>query len=253
MAVVVGIVSGKGGVGKSTLCTCLALSLAGAGKKVLCIDGDAGLKNLDLLMGLESRTVFDVADVLAERCALHKALVAHPIYPTLQLLSAAHDYSEHIDPRALRALCDSVGDRFDFILIDAPAGLGDGFQAAVYAADRALVVATPDLTSICDAERTASLILTKRNMPVHLVINRVRPALMRKGDASGVDEMMDKIGLPLIGLIPEDEQVIVCSNRQGLRLGEKTQSATAFRNIAERLTGKETALAPFWHKYAKKN
>ena len=249
MGEIVGIVSGKGGVGKTTLCASLAFSLAAAGKKVLCIDGDKGLKNLDLLLGMESQTVFDLSDVLYERVSLKKALAAHPEYPALQLLSAAHDYSEKIEPVALRALCERVREQYDFILIDAPAGIGEGFEGATHAADRALVVATPDITSIHDAQRTAALIFEKRKMPVHLIINRVRPQLMNRGEMSNVDEMMDSIGLPLMGLIPEDEQVIVCSNRHDIVVRSRAVSAAAFQNIAARLSGKQVPLASFWRKY----
>ncbi len=252
MGEIVSIVSGKGGVGKTTLCTCLAFSLVFSGKKVLCIDGDKGLKNLDLLLGMESMTVFDLSDVLEERVTLKKALVAHTSCPNLQLLSAAHDYNEVIDPEKLRALCERVRPQYDFILIDAPAGIGEGFSCAVYASDRSIVVATPDITSVHDAERTAGLIFEKRNMPVHLVINRIRPVLMEKGEMNNIDEIMDRIGVPLLGMIPEDEQVIIGANRFDRLLKSKTVSAEPFRNVAARLCGAQKPLARLWKRYAKR-
>ena len=155
MGEIVGIISGKGGVGKTTLCARLAAALCASGKKVLCIDGDTGMKNLDLVLGAESRTVFDLDDVLSGRTPFDKAVVRHPDIAGLYLLSAAHDYRAKIGKEELRALCDEQKQHFDFVMIDAPAGLGDGFAAVVYAAERLIVVATPDVTSIRDAGRAA--------------------------------------------------------------------------------------------------
>lgn len=242
MGEIISIVSGKGGVGKTTLCANLAFSMALDGKKVVCIDLDIGLKNLDLLLGAEARTIFDLSDVLEDRCPLDKAMVKHDEYLNLCMISAAHDYHTKVDKIRFRALCVTLCKSYDYVLIDAPAGLGEGFECAVYVADRTLVVATPDITSIRDAGRTASLIASQYNIPIRLVINRMRPSLVKKGYMENVDDMMDEIGLPLIGIIPEDEQVIVCTNRRKVLPLEKTISAGAFRNIADRLSGKEVPL-----------
>ncbi len=252
MGEIVGIVSGKGGVGKTTLCARLSLALCADGQKVLCIDGDTGMKNLDLVLGMESRTVFDLDDVLSGRTPFEKAVCRHPDAPGLFLLSAAHDYRARIGKEALRALCDEQKEHFDFILIDAPAGLGDGFAAVAYAAERLIVVATPDVTSIRDAGRTATVAREGSGKRAELVLNRVRPLLMEKGAAANVDEIMDRIGLPLLGLIPEDDEIVIRAGGTGA--GRKvSDSDIPFRNTAARLRGKSVKLAGVWKKYLLKN
>ena len=251
MGQIVGIVSGKGGVGKTTLCARLAEALCADGKKVLCIDLDTGMKNLDLLLGMESRTVFDLGDVLDGYVPFEKAAVQHPDAAGLSLLSAAHDYRTKIEKEALRALCDEKKECFDFILLDAPAGLGDGFAAVVYAAERLIVTATPDLTSVRDAGRTADVVRQSGKKQIALVLNRVRPLLMEKGVSDNVDEIMDSVGLPLLGLIPEDEQIVI---RAGGRNARKIASPAdaAFRNTAARLSGRNMPAAQVWRRHLRK-
>lgn len=250
MGEIIAIVSGKGGVGKTTLCANLALALAMGDKKVVCIDCDTGLNNLDLTLGLEEKTIFDLSDVLEQRCPLRKALVSHAQLSALSLIPAAADFRAKIDCKALRSLCKELAAGSDFVLLDCPAGLGEGFAAAIYAADRAVVVATPDITAIRDAGRAASLIASEQKIPVQLVINRMRPSFVKKGYFDNVDNIMDEIGLPLLGILPEDEKVTVCCNRRQVLFDDKKAiSADAFRRIAQRLCGKQVALSPLWRRW----
>ncbi|MBR5783303.1 MAG: septum site-determining protein MinD [Clostridia bacterium] len=249
MGEIVAIVSGKGGVGKTTLCAFLATALALQDKKVVCIDCDTGLNNLDIALGLEEKTIFDLSDVLSERTPLHKALVTHNRYRNLSMIPAAADFRAHIEEKKLRELCKKLAQSCDYVLLDCPAGLGEGFASAVYAADRALVVATPDITAIRDAGRAAALIVGMHPIPVQLIINRMRPAFVKKGYFENVDNIMDEIGLPLLGIIPEDEKVMVCANtRRSIFEEKKASAADALVRIAWRLCGKQMPLSPLWRK-----
>lgn len=249
MGEIICIVSGKGGVGKTTLCAYLALSLAMKDRKVVCIDCDKGLNNLDITLGLEEKTIFDLSDVLSERCPLHKALVSHSVYRNLSMIPAPLDFRARIDERKLRALCKELATSYDFVILDCPAGLGDGFGSAIYSSDRALVVATPDITSIRDAARAASVIAESEKIPVQLIINRMRPTFVKKGYFENVDNIMDEIGLPLIGIVPEDEKIMVCAGcRRMLFKEKKSVSADALRRISRRLCGENVALSPIWRR-----
>lgn len=244
---IVCIVSGKGGVGKTTLCANLALALAMGDKRVVCIDCDTGLNNLDITLGMEEKTIFDLSDVLDQRCPLHKALVSHSRWRGLSLIPAAADFRARIDGKALRRLCEELAQTADFVLLDCPAGLGDSFAAAIYAADRAIVVSTPDITAIRDAGRAASLIAGTYKIPIHLVINRMRPSYVKKGYFDNVDSIMDEIGLPLLGILPEDDKVTVCCNRRKNLLEEKKcLMVDPLHRVADRLCGKQVPLSSLW-------
>ena len=249
MGEIICIVSGKGGVGKTTLSAYLALSLATKDKKVVCIDCDKGLNNLDITLGMEEKTIFDLSDVLSERCPLHKALVTHSTVRGLSLIPAPLDFRAQIGEKELRKLCKELAASFDFVILDCPAGLGEGFGSAIHAADRALVVATPDVTSIRDASRAASVIAEQERIPVHLIINRMRPAFVKKGYFANVDNIMDEIGLPLLGIVPEDEKIMVCSGcRRSLLEEKKAISTDPLQRIAARLSGKNVPLSPIWRR-----
>ena len=248
MGTVISIVSGKGGVGKTTLCANLAFALAMAGHSVIALDGDMGLRNLDILLGLESKASFDLLDILEERCPVAKAIVVHDSLPNLHMISGSEDYNATVDKRAMRRLCRWLADHYEYVLIDAPAGVGEGFRNAVFCAQRCIVVSTPDLTSVRDAGRTAAIISKLCAIPTELVINKVRKQMMKKGYMRNVDQVMDSVSLPLLGLVPHDEEVVISSNRGLILPMEKSHTASAFKNIASRLNGEEIPLAGFWRK-----
>lgn len=248
MGTVISIVSGKGGVGKTTLCANLAFALALEGRTVIAIDGDMGLRNLDILLGLESKASYDLMDILEGRCPVNKGITAHDSLPNLHFIPASEDYTARMDPYAFRRLCRYLGDHYEYVLIDAPAGVGEGFRSAVFCAQRCLIVSTPDLTSVRDASRTATIVTGMRAIRVELVINKVRKQMIKKGYLQNVDEVMDSVSLPLLGLIPHDEAVVICSNRGEILPGTRSATAVSFMNIAGRLQGRDIPLAPFWRK-----
>ena len=248
MGTVVSIVSGKGGVGKTTLCANLAFALAQSGRTVIALDGDMGLRNLDILLGMENKSAYDLLDILEERCVIGNAISVHDTFPNLHFISGSEDYTAKIDRNALRKLCCYLADHYDFVLIDAPAGVGEGFRDAVYCANRCIVVSTPDLTAVRDAGRCAAIILSERKMRVELCINKVRKQMIKKGYLQNVDQVMDQVALPLCGLVPHDEQVVICSNGGKAVAGSKSPTGQAFANIAGRLQGEDIPLAPFWRK-----
>ena len=242
MSTAIVITSGKGGTGKTSLTAGLGSCLAALGKQVLCIDMDVGLRNLDLSLGLSDRALMDFTDVLAGRCSLERAAVEHPVIQGLYLLTApVRPPAEGLDQAGMRALLEEARGRFDYILADSPAGLGEGFQLACCGADRAIVVSTTDPAALRDAQRTVSLLWG--SIPrIHLVVNRVQPKLLRQLHAT-IDDAMDAAGLPLLGIVPEDPQVMLCANReQPLILHASRGAATAYLNIAKRLLGQRAPL-----------
>lgn len=235
MGTVITITSGKGGTGKTSITSGVAASLALAGRRVLCIDMDIGLRNLDISLGLNDRALMDLSDVVLERCPLTRAAVEHPDLPGLALLSAPMTMPECLTPESVRAILREAGDSWDYVLVDSPAGLGAGFQLAACGADRALVIATNDATSLRDAQRTAEELDHLKT--VHLVMNRIQTKLLRKLHTT-IDDAMNAAGLPLIGVVPEDPQVMLCANL-GLPLTTRGRrgAALACWNIAQRLEG----------------
>ena len=220
MGIVIAVTSGKGGTGKTSVTGGVASCLARLGKRVLCIDMDIGLRNLDISLG---------------RCPLARAAVTHPDLPNLSLLTAPMSLSPDVTAARIRALLRTARDRYDYIMIDSPAGLGPGFQLAVCGADRALVVATNDASSLRDAQRTVEELYRIRQ--VHLVMNRIQPRLLRQLRTT-IDDAMDAAGLPLIGVIPEDRRVILAANLgRPLILEGRQGAANACLNIAKRLEG----------------
>lgn len=235
MGTVITITSGKGGTGKTSITGGVAASLALMGRNVLCVDMDVGLRNLDISLGLSDRALMDFSDVALGRCPLARAAVGHPDLKGLSLLSAPMTMSDGLTPEAVRAMLQEARESWDYILVDAPAGLGSGFQLAVCGADRALVIATNDASSLRDAQRTAAE-LDHLNT-IHLVMNRVQTRLMRKLRTT-IDDAMNAAGLPLIGVVPEDPQVMLCANLgRPLTTRGRRGAALACWNIAQRLEG----------------
>ena len=222
MGTVITVTSGKGGTGKTTVTGGVASCLARLGKTVLCIDMDIGLRNLDISLGLSDRP-------------LARAAVSHPDLPNLSLLTAPMRLPPHVTAGSIRALLRTARDRYDYIFIDCPAGLGPGFQLATCGADRALVVATNDASSLRDAQRAVEELYHLRQ--VHLVMNRIQPKLLRELRTT-IDDAMDAAGLPLIGVIPEDRRVILAANMgRPLILEGRRGAANACLNIAKRIEG----------------
>lgn len=235
MGTVITVTSGKGGTGKTTVTGGVASCLARLGKTVLCIDMDIGLRNLDISLGLSDRALMDFADVALGNCPLARAAVSHPDLPNLSLLTAPMRLPPQVTAGSIRALLRTARDRYDYIFIDCPAGLGPGFQLATCGADRALVVATNDASSLRDAQRAVEELYRLRQ--VHLVMNRIQPKLLRQLRTT-IDDAMDAAGLPLIGVIPEDRRVILAANMgRPLILEGRRGAANACLNIAKRIEG----------------
>ena len=235
MGTVITVTSGKGGTGKTTVTGGVASCLARLGKKVLCIDMDIGLRNLDISLGLNDRALMDFSDVALGRCPLDRAAVSHPDLPGLFLLTAPMTLSPALTGERVRALLSAARERYDYIMIDSPAGLGPGFRLAVCGADRALVVATNDASSLRDAQRAVEERSFLRQ--IHLVMNRIQPKLLRQLRTT-IDDAMDAAGLPLIGVIPEDRRVILSANLGiPLVLENNRGAVTACANIAKRIEG----------------
>ena len=235
MGTVITVTSGKGGTGKTSITGAVAASLSLMDRTVLCIDMDIGLRNLDISLGLSDRALMDFSDVALGRCPLARAVVPHPTLKGLSLLTSPMSLPASLTPEKIRALLDTARSMYDYILIDSPAGLGAGFRLAVCGADRALVVSTNDASSLRDAQRAVAEL--EHLGTVHLVMNRIQTKLLRKLRAT-IDDAMDAAGLPLIGVVPEDPQVILCANL-GLPLTTRGPkgAALACRNIARRLEG----------------
>lgn len=240
MGTVITVTSGKGGTGKTSITGAVAASLSLMDRTVLCIDMDIGLRNLDISLGLNDRALMDFSDVALGRCPLARAVVPHPTLKGLSLLTSPMSLPASLTPEKIRALLDTARGMYDYILIDSPAGLGAGFRLAICGADRAIVVATNDASSLRDAQRTVSELDHMRQ--VHLVMNRIQTKLLRRLRAT-IDDAMDAAGLPLIGVVPEDPYVILCANLgQPLTDRGKRGAALACWNIARRLEGQRVPI-----------
>lgn len=239
------ICSGKGGVGKTTLTANLGIALARQGARTAVLDADFGLRNLDLLLGLENRIVFTAQEVLAGTCRLEQALVKHKQEPNLALLPAGNPRMlEWLTPEDMQKVAQMVGEQFDYVLIDAPAGIEGGFRNAMAAAREAIVVTTPEVSAVRDADRVIGLLNSEGVKPIQLVLNRVRPRMIANQEMLAVDDVTDILALPLLGLVLEDEQVIVSTNRgEPLTLnGTGSPAARAYTNVARRLLGEDVPL-----------
>lgn len=235
------ITSGKGGVGKTTATANLGIALADLGKKVVCIDSDIGLRNLDVVLGLENRIVYDLVDVVEGRCNLRQAMIHDKRMQELYLIPAAQTRDKSaISPKDMQHICDELKPDFDWILIDSPAGIERGFKNAIEAADQVVVITNPDVAAVRDADRIIGLIDAEGKGPSQLVINRLNPGMVRKGDMLDADDILELLAIKLIGVIPEDEAVIISTNRgQPVALDKKSKAGQAFRNIARRLQGED--------------
>jgi len=238
---VVTVTSGKGGVGKTTATANLGAALASGGEKVVCVDADIGLRNLDVVLGLENRIVYDLVDVVEGRCRLRQALIRDKRLPELFLIPAAQTRDKSaVSPSDMVRLCDELRHEFDWILIDSPAGIERGFRNAIAPADIVMVVTNPEVSAVRDADRIIGLIEAEEKGPARLVINRIKPDMVRRGDMLSADDVLELLAVELIGLIPEDENVVMSTNRGvPIALNGKSRAGQAFRNVARRLRGEE--------------
>ena len=238
-AQVITITSGKGGVGKTTATANLAVALATDGSKVVCIDGDIGLRNLDVILGLENRIVYDIVDVIEGRCRLKQAMIRDKKLPNLYLIPAAQTRDKNaVSPSDMNRLIKDLRPDFDFVLIDSPAGIERGFRNAIAAADRVLVVTNPEVSAVRDADRVIGILEAEDKGPGALIINRLNPILVKKNDMLSAEDVLDLLAVELIGIVPEDENVIIGSNRgTPVAADPKSKAGQAFRNIAKRLKG----------------
>ncbi|MFE4104731.1 septum site-determining protein MinD [Almyronema epifaneia] len=240
MTRIIVVTSGKGGVGKTTCTANLGMALAKGDRRVVVIDADFGLRNLDLLLGLENRIVYTAMDVLAKQCRLDQALVKDKRQPNLALLPAAQNRSkEAITPEQMKVLVEALEPHYDYILIDSPAGIEMGFRNAIAAAKEAIIVTTPEISAVRDADRVIGLLEANDIKRLHLVVNRLKPAMVQADMMMSVQDVQDILAIPLLGVIPDDERVIVSTNRgEPLVLEQKLSLAgLAFANIAQRLRG----------------
>lgn len=242
MTRIIVMTSGKGGVGKTTCTANLGMALAQQGAKVAVVDADFGLRNLDLLLGLENRIVFTALDVLSGETKLEKALVKDKREPNLALLAAAQNRSkESVTPDQMKELAQGLAGKFDYVLIDSPAGIEMGFQNAIAPATEAIVVTTPEISSVRDADRVIGLLEANDVKTMRLLVNRLKPAMVQEDQMMSVQDVLDILAVPLVGVVPEDERVIVSTNRGEPLVLEKSLSlaGVAFSNVARRLQGEE--------------
>jgi len=239
---VITVTSGKGGVGKTTMVANLGIALAVHGQRVVVIDADVGLRNLDVLLGLENRIVYDLVDVIEGRCRLRQALVRDKRLSELFLLPAAQTRDKSaVKPEDMVRVCDSLREQHDFVLVDSPAGIEQGFRFAIAPADEILIVTNPEVAAVRDADRIIGLIEAEEQGPARLIINRIKPDMVRRGEMLDIADVVELLAIDLIGIVPEDQAILVSANRgQPLAFSSDSSSAgRAFHNIARRLLGED--------------
>ncbi|WP_102345411.1 septum site-determining protein MinD [Bacillus sp. Marseille-P3661] len=238
------ITSGKGGVGKTTTTANLGTALALTGKKVCLIDTDIGLRNLDVVMGLENRIIYDLVDVVEERCRLQQALIKDKRFECLYLLPAAQTKDKSaVQPEQMKKLVDELKQEYDYILIDCPAGIEQGYKNAVAGADKAVVVTTPEVSSVRDADRIIGLLEQEEIDPPKLIVNRIRNHMMKAGDMLDVDEIISVLAIDLLGIVGDDDTVIKASNKgEPIALDPTSKASIAYRNMARRILGESVPL-----------
>ena len=244
MGEVIVITSGKGGVGKTTTTANIGTGLALKNKSVVLIDADIGLRNLDVVMGLENRIVYDIVDVVEGRCRTKQALIKDKRYNGLYIIPAAQTRDKNaVSPEQMKKLTAELKKEFDYVLIDCPAGIEQGFKNAVAGADRAIVVTTPEVSAVRDADRIIGLLEANDIKDPHLIVNRIRPQMIKKGDMMNVDDIIDILAIGLIGIVPDDENIIISTNRgEPAVADEKSKAGQAYRNITARIMGEKVPI-----------
>lgn len=242
-AKIITITSGKGGVGKTTVTANLATALAMKGHKVVALDSDIGLRNLDVVMGLENRIVYDLVDVVEGRCRLRQAMIKDKRLPELYLIPAAQTRDKMaVSPSDMVLVCDQLRVEVDYVVIDSPAGIERGFRNALAPADVVIIVTNPEVSAVRDADRIIGLVEAEEKGPARLLINRIKPNMVARGDMLSIEDILEILAVDLIGVVPEDEAILVSTNRGSPVALSATNSASAsqaFRNVAARLEGEE--------------
>jgi septum site-determining protein MinD len=238
MSEVIVITSGKGGVGKTTTSANVGTGLAVLGKRVVLVDTDIGLRNLDVVMGLENRIVYNLVDVVEGNCRMKQALIRDKRCQNLYLLPSAQTRDKSsVNPGQMRKLVEDLREEFDYILLDCPAGIEQGFQNAIAGADRALVVTTPEVSAIRDADRIIGLLEAAQMQEIDLIVNRVRMDMVRRGDMMSVADVADILAVNVIGAVPDDEDVVISANQGEPLVDTDTVAGQAYLNICKRITG----------------
>ncbi len=246
MSEVIVVTSGKGGVGKTTTTANLGTGLAAMGKRVALIDTDIGLRNLDVVMGLENRIVYNLVDVVEGKCRIKQALIRDKRYPGLYLMPSAQTRDKTaVTPPQMIKMVQSLREQFDYVLLDCPAGIEQGFQNAIAGADRAFVITTPEVSSIRDADRIIGLLEANEIGRTDLVVNKIKIDMVRRGDMMSVSDVSDILAIPLIGIVPDDENVVIASNQGEPLVGNATLAGRAYTNICMRVLGQEIPFLNF--------
>ncbi|MDI3299137.1 MAG: septum site-determining protein MinD [Bacillota bacterium] len=246
MGQVLVITSGKGGVGKTTTTANIGTALAKMGKSVVLVDADIGLRNLDVVMGLENRIVYDLVDVVEGYCRTRQALIKDKRFEGLYLLPAAQTKDKTaVSPEQMRELTRELAAEFDYVLVDSPAGIEQGFRNAIAGAQRALVVTTPEVSAVRDADRIIGLLEAEDLGRPQLIVNRVRPQMVSRGDMMAIDEVVEILAVDLIGVVPDDEWIVVSTNRgEPAVTNPRSRAGEAYFEIARRVNGEDVPIAP---------
>ena len=243
MGEVIVVTSGKGGVGKTTTTANVGTGLAKLDKKVVLIDTDIGLRNLDVVMGLENRIVYNLVDVIEGNCRIKQALIKDKRYPNLYLLPSAQTRDKNsVSPEQMKKLADELKGEFDFILLDCPAGIEQGFLNAIAGADSALVVTTPEVSAVRDADRIIGLLEAHEVKKINLIVNRLRTDMVKRGDMMSADDVVEILAIDLIGVVPDDENIVISTNQGEPLVGSESLAGKAYMNICRRITGEEVPL-----------
>ena len=255
MSEVIVVTSGKGGVGKTTTSANVGTGLAKLNKKVVLIDTDIGLRNLDVVMGLENRIVYNLVDVIEGNCRIKQALIKDKRYPNLYLLPSAQTKDKNsVTEEQMKKLTEELKEEFDYIILDCPAGIEQGFKNAIAGADRALVVTTPEVSAIRDADRIIGLLEANEIGRTDLIVNRLRMDMVKKGDMMSIEDVVDILSIDLIGAVPDDENIVISTNQGEPLVGNDTMAGKAYMNICKRILGEEVPIMDlnpkggFWKK-----
>ncbi|MCQ2507124.1 MAG: septum site-determining protein MinD [Lachnospiraceae bacterium] len=243
MGEVIVVTSGKGGVGKTTTTANIGTGLAMLGKSVLMIDMDIGLRNLDVVLGLENRIVYNLVDVIEENCRIGQALIKVKGYDHFYLLASSQSRDKTaVNPDQMKRLTELLKTQFDYIILDCPAGIEQGFKNAIAGADRAVVVTTPEVSAIRDADRIIGLLNANNIKKTELIVNRIKIDMVKKGDMMSADDVVEILAVDLLGIVPDDENIVISTNKGEPLVGNGTKAGKAYENICKRITGEDVPL-----------